>query len=58
MREAHLGLVPLATLRTGIGPLIRMHSSMPLHVRDGLVELATLPTAETPFVHVHLSMLF
>lgn len=58
VRSSYLGLVSLPTLGARIGPLVRMHSPVPLHVCNCLVQLATLPTTEPPLVHMHFLMLF
>lgn len=53
----HLGLVTLAALRTGIGPLVRVDAPVAADVGNGLVELPAVPTAEAALVHVYLLVL-
>lgn len=57
-KGTYLCLVSLATLWTGIWPLIRVHPPMSLHVRDGLIELPTLTTTEAPLIDMHFLVLF
>lgn len=56
-QRAHLGLVALAALRTGVGSLIGVDAPVATDMGNGLVELPTVPTAEAALVHMHFLVL-